>query len=408
MNFVIEISTRKDGEALRIESIRIKNFKILKDVSLKNIPGMAVFLGANGAGKSTFFDVFGFLHDCLTDNVRAALIKRGGFKEVISRGQKGPIEFEIKFRSAPGEPLVTYELHIDQDKTGLPVVSKELLKYRRGQKGRPWHFLDFANGTGHAIINEGDYGKPGAQEAREQQTLDSPDILAIKGLGQFQKYKQIASFRRLMEGWHVSDFRIESARSSHDAGYAEHLTDTGDNLALVAQFMHEHYPERFQRILVKMTQRVPGIVSVEAAETADGRIVLRFQDGDFKDPFISRYVSDGTLKMFAYLILLHDPTPHPLLCIEEPENQLHPELLLELSEEFRDYASNGGQVLISTHSPDFVNGIKLEELFWLHKENGFSKVVRASEDALLRNLVSEGDLPGALWKQGFFKGAGPL
>jgi predicted ATPase len=398
----------KGGEALRIENIRIKKYKILKDVSLKNIPSMAVFLGANGAGKSTFFDVFGFLHDCLTDNVRAALLKRGGFKEVISRGQKGPIEFEIKFRSAPEEPLVTYELYIDQDRNGLPVVSKELLKYRRGQKGRPWHFLDFANGMGHAIINESDYGKPGVQEEREQQTLDSPDILAIKGLGQFQKYKQISSFRRLMEGWHVSDFRIESARSSNDAGYAEHLSDRGDNLALVAQFMHEHYPERFQKILVKMAQRVPGIVSVKAAATTDGRIVLRFQDGEFEDPFISRYVSDGTLKMFAYLILLYDPIPHPLLCIEEPENQLHPELLLELSEEFREYASNGGQVLISTHSPDFVNGVQLEELFWLHKENGFSKVVRASEDPLLRSLVAEGDLPGALWKQGFFKGAGPL
>ena len=394
---------------MRVENIRIKNFKILKDVSLKNIPGMAVFLGANGAGKSTLFDVFGFLHDCLTDNVKAALLKRGGFKEVISRGQNGPIEFEFKFRSAPGEPLVTYELHIDQDQSsGLPVVSKELLRYRRGQKGRPWHFLDFANGTGHAIVNESEYGKPGVKEEREQQTLDSPDILAIKGLGQFQKYKQISSFRRLIEGWHVSDFRIESARSSHDAGYAEHLSETGDNIALVAQFMYEHYPERFQQVLIKMAQRVPGIVSVDAAETADGRIILRFQDGDFKDPFISRYVSDGTLKMFAYLVLLYDPTPHPLLCIEEPENQLHPELLLELGEEFREYAKSGGQVLISTHSPDFVNGVKLEELFWLHKENGFSKVVRASEDLLLRSLVTEGDLPGALWKQGFFKGAGPL
>ena len=393
---------------MRIESIRTKNFKILKDATIRNIPAMAVFLGANGSGKSTFFDIFGFLHDCLTDNVRAALLKRGGFKEVVSRGQTGPIEFEIKFRSAPGEPLVTYELHINLDDKGLPLVSKELLKYRRGQKGRPWHFLDFSNGVGHAIVNENDYGKPGVQEAREQQTLDSPDILAIKGLGQFQKYKQIASFRRLIEGWHISDFRIESARSTNDAGYAEHLSATGDNLALVTKFMHEYYPDRFQQVLEKMAQRVPGIKSVEAKETADGRIVLRFQNEEFKDPFISRYVSDGTLKMFAYLILLYDPTPHPLLCIEEPENQLHPDLLLELGEEFRAYASNGGQVFISTHSPDFVNGVQLEELFWLCQgNNGFSKVVRASDDPLLQSLVAEGDLPGSLWKQGFFKGAGP-
>lgn len=392
---------------MKIEGIRVRNFKIFKDLSLINLPDLIVILGANGSGKSTLFDVFGFLHDALIDNVRAALTKRGGFKEVVSRNQSGPIEFEIKFRPAREEPLVTYVLHIGLDAKGLPVVSKEVLKYRRGQKGKPWHFLDFSHGCGTAIVNESDYGISGAQEQREEQKLDSPDILAIKGLGQFQKFRQVATFRRFIEGWHVSDFRVQAARSSQDAGYAEHLSTTGENLPLVAQFMYEHYPEKFKKVLKKMEQRVPGVTSVEAAETADGRIVLKFQDGSFQDPFVARYVSDGTIKMFAYLLLLNDPNPHPILCIEEPENQLHPQLLFELAEEFKTYTQSGGQVFITTHSPDFVNGVKLDELFWLTKENGFSTIRRASEYELLRNLVAEGDLPGYLWKQGLFEGAGP-
>lgn len=392
---------------MKLESIRLKNFKIFKDLKLTDLPNMAVFLGANGSGKSTLFDVFGFLHDALTDNIRAALTKRGGFKEVISRGESGSIEIEIKFRPEPNEPLVTYELHVDLDAKGLPIVSRELLKYRRGQKGKPWHFLDFSNGAGTAILNENEYGKQGVKEEREEQKLDSPDILAIKGLGQFQKFKQVAAFRRLIEGWHVSDFHVQAARASQDAGYAEHLSTTGENLPLVAQFMHDHYTDKFQEVLRKMEQRVPGVKSVEATSTADGRIVLRFQDGAFKDPFVARYVSDGSIKMFAYLLLLHDPKPHPLLCIEEPENQLYPDLLQELAEEFRSYTDSGGQVFISTHSPDFVNGVSLNELFWLVKVDGFSEVRRASEVELLRDLVAEGDLLGALWKQGFFEGAGP-
>ncbi len=392
---------------MKIEALRLKNFKIFKDLRINDLPDMVVFLGANGSGKSTLFDVFGFLHDALTDNVRAALTKRGGFKEVVSRGERGPIEFEIKFRPEPGEPLVTYELNISQDPKGLPVISRELLKYRRGQKGRPWHFLDFSFGNGTAIVNESDYGVAGANEVRETQTLDSPDILAIKGLGQFQRFKQVAAFRRLIEGWHVSDFHVNAARTSQDAGYAEHLTPTGENLALVAQFMHEHYPDTFQQVLRKMEQRVPGVTSVDATATADGRIVLRFQDGAFKDPFVARYVSDGSIKMFAYLLLLYDPNPHPLLCIEEPENQLYPELLYELSEEFRSYTMSGGQVFISTHSPDFVNGVEIRELFWLVKEHGFSHVRRAADDELLQRMVQEGDFLGVLWTQGLFKGAGP-
>lgn len=392
---------------MKIESLRIKNYKVFRDITIRDLPNMAVFLGANGSGKSTLFDVFGFLHDALTDNIRPALTKRGGYKEVISRGEKGAIEFEIKFRPNPGDPIVTYLLVIEPDKRGIPVVKREVLKYRRGQKGQPWHFLDFSEGVGVAIVNEDEYGKPNAEPKREEQRLDSPEILAIKGLGQFQKFPQIAAFRRLIEGWHVSDFHIQAARASQDAGYSEHLSPTGENLPLVAQFIYEHYPERFQVILKKMGERVPGVTNVQATETADGRIVLRFQDGSFKDPFVARFVSDGTIKMFAYLLLLHDPQPHPLLCIEEPENQLHPELLYELSEEFRSYSESGGQVFISTHSPDFVNGVDISELFWLTKKDGFSIVQRAADNELVKNLVNEGDLLGSLWKQGFFEGAGP-
>lgn len=391
---------------MKIESLSIKNYKVFRDVIIRDIPNMAVFLGANGSGKSTLFDVFGFLHDALIDNVRAAITKRGGFNEVVSRGEEGPIGFAIKFRPKPGDPVVTYELIVGKDKRGIPVVRREILRYRRGSKGKPWHLLDFSEGSGVAIVNELEYGQPDVEPIREEQRLDSPDILAIKGLGQFSKFRQIAAFRRLIEGWHVMDFYIQAARSSQDAGYSEHLSPTGENLPLVAKFMYEHYPELFQEILKKMSQRVPGITDVQATETSDGRIVLRFQDGSFKDPFVARYVSDGTIKMFAYLLLLHDLNPHPLLCIEEPENQLHPELLYELAEEFKSYSERGGQVFISTHSPDFVNGVNISELFWLTKRNGFSIIQRASDNELVKNLVREGDLPGSLWKQGFFEGAG--
>lgn len=96
-----------------------------------------------------------------------------------------------------------------------------------------------------------------------------------------------------------------------------------------------------------------------------------------------------------------------MLCIEEPEGQLYPTLLEELAEEFRDYAQRGGQVLLSTHSPDLLNGVSLDEIFYLRKHGGFTTVHRASDAPLLRDLVAEGDLPGALWKQGLFEGVHP-
>lgn len=398
---------------MKIEKIRIKNFKVYQDTEIRDLPNMCVFLGANGSGKSTLFEVFGFLSDALKSNVRTALNKRGGYKEVYSRNGVGDIEIEIKFRNpdvdGKKQPLITYELAVCLGENNMPVVSKEILSYRRGNRGRPYRFLEFMYGKGNAIVNESEFesAKQEFKEQREEQTLDSPDILAIKGLGQFQKFNAISSFRRLLENWYVSNFQIHAAQNIEDTGLSEHLSTSGDNLAQVTKFIYENYPKTFQKILDKMKERVPGIDKVEATETIDGRIVLQFSDGSFKDPFISRFVSDGTIKMFAYLVLLNDPKPHPLLCIEEPENYLHPELLIELAEEFRDYANRGGQVFISSHSPDFVNALEVDELFWLNKNKGFTSIKRASDDPAIFSLFKDGDKLGYLWKQGYFIGSGP-
>lgn len=388
---------------MQIESIEIKNYRLFRNVLLNDLPRMVVVVGANGSGKSTLFDVFTFLKDSLTQNVAAAVARRGGYRELVSRDSSGPIELTIKFRESGG-PLVTYQLAVNEEK-GRVVVENEVLRYRRGQRGQPWRFVDFHKGEGTAITNEYAYGQEGATVERADYKLDDPSILAIKGLGQFRDFHIVSEFRNLIENWYISNFQIADARPSVEAGYAEHLSARGDNVAQVAQFLYENHRDRFEEVLRVMSWQVPGVSNVEARPTEDGRLVLRFKDGSFEDPFIARYVSDGTIKMFAYLVLLYDPTPHPLLAIEEPENQLYPELLYPLAEEFRLYARRGGQVFVSTHSPDFLNGVKLDEIFWLMKRDGFSGVKRASHSEILRDLV-KGEMPGILWRRNLFDGAG--
>ena len=389
-----------------IEQILIRNYRALQDVKLTNLPRLAVVVGANGTGKSTLFDVFSFLKEALAGNVSSAVARRGGFRELVSRGHDGPVGITVKFRETTGR-LATYLLEI-ATKGGRPVVRHEVLRYRRGAgSGRPWHFVDFREGSGTAITNETMYGEAGVEEERREYKLDDPATLAIKGLGQFQEFRVVSEFRALIDNWHISNLHIADARSSAEVGYAEHLSTLGENVAQVAQYLYENHPKTFQRVLEAMRQRVPGVAAVDARPTEDGRLVLRFHDGTFKDPFVARYVSDGTIKMFAYLLLLNDPAPHPLIAVEEPENQLYPALLDLLLEEFRDYARRGGQAFVSTHSPDFLNAADIREVYWLQKENGFSRVRRASDYRLLCDLFDAGDLPGALWKQRLFDGVDP-
>ncbi|NJO12211.1 MAG: AAA family ATPase [Gammaproteobacteria bacterium] len=394
---------------MRIESIRLKNFKIFRDVHIQDVPPFMVVVGANGAGKSTLFDVFGFLHDCLKGNVRQALDSRGRFREVLSRDSSSDtilIEIQYRMLITGVERLVTYSLEI-AERGNAPYVEREILRYKRGRYGSPYQFLNFSNGEGYAITNEEDFNKADEDLDRESQKV-TPDTLAIKGLGQFERFKAANAFRQLIESWHVSDFHISSARGRKEAsGDSEHLSESGDNLPRVAQFLFEQHPKIFSKILSTMAHRVPGVASVQPLLMDDGYLTLRFQDGSFKTPFLDRYVSDGTIKMFAYLVLLYDPQPHPLLCVEEPENQLYPRFMSELAEEFRLYASRGGQVIVSTHSPEFLNSADIDEVCWLVKNKGYSEIRRARDDKQIAAYMRNGDKMGYLWKQGFFEGADP-
>ena len=397
---------------MKIESIRLKNFKAFKDIEMREIPKLCVLVGANGTGKSSLFSVFGFLKDTLSGNVNSALAKLGGargFDEVMSRESTGSIEIELKFRAKPTKksPLITYFLQIGKY-NGRAVVEREILKYRRGSKGKAWHFLDYSLGVGQAVINELDSVTDEKDLKRESQQLKSPDILAVKGLAVDMKFPAALLLGELIENWHLSDFHINRARQEQDAGYAEHLSKEGENLSLVIQYLYQNNKEIFDNILSVMKKRIPGVSDVNAETSNEGKVLLKFKDGAFDEFFLSRFVSDGTIKMLAYLVLLYDSNPYPLLCVEEPENQLYPSVLVELVEEFRGYAKRGGQVFVSTHSPDFLNATKLDEVFWLEKVNGYTQVKRAKNDKQVAAYMRNGDKMGYLWKQGFFGGVDPL
>lgn len=384
----------------QIEQIKVKNFRLYKELHLTDLQRLNVFLGANGSGKTTLFKVFSFLSTCLKENVTVAVNREGGFKELITRNsnpEKEFIEFEIK------SSLATYHLKIGFN-SGKVFVEKEVLK-----SGQYWNFLDYSRGIGSAIKNEQDYevkaGK--AKEEREEQPLGAPDILALKGLGQFERYKTIRSFRTLLEQWLVSNLQNEGMRQINDIGADQQLSHSGNNLAQVTRFLYEYHPEIFQKILTKMKQRVPGVDKVDILINEAGQILLKFGYNNFTDPFLSKYASDGTIKMFAYLVLLHDPSPRPLLCIEEPENYLYPTLLRELVEELREYARRGGQVFVSTHSPDFVDALKIEELFLVKKEQGISNIFPAKKDEEITELYEDGCELGWLWQHDYFKGINP-
>lgn len=387
----------------RIENLKIENYRALKSVEIKNITPVSVLLGPNGSGKSTIFDVFNFLSECFQFGLRHAWDRRGRARELKTRGQTGPITIEIKYRERPDQPIITYHLAIDEREKG-PVVVEESLRWRRGSTGQPFTFLTYREGVGSAVSGE----EPDETDRRIEIPLRAPDLIAVNTLGQFADHPRVAALREFITGWYVSYLSIDDTRSQPEAGPQERLSKTGDNLPNVIQFLKERHPDRLEQIFKVLGQRVPRLESVLAEPMPDGRLLLQIKDAPFDRPVLSRFSSDGTLKMLAYLVLLYDPYPPPFIGIEEPENFLHPRLLPELAEECRA-ASARSQLLVTTHSPFFLNAMRPEEVRVLYRnEEGYTQVIRASDIQGVQEFVSAGASLGHLWLEGRFGVGDPL
>jgi predicted ATPase len=349
------------------------------------------------------FDVFAFLSECFSVGLRKAWDKRGRFKELRTRGCSGPIEFELKYREKSNSPIITYILKIDETTKG-PYVASEKLLWKRSPKGRPFAFLEFEKGVGKVITGE----SPDISDQRIDESLDSPEMLAVNTLGQLSKNPRVIALRRFITGWYLSYLTADQTRRIPEAGPQERLSATGDNLPNVIQYLKEQHPVRLDKILNILTQRVPRLERVETELMQDGRLLLQIKDAPFEQPVLSKFASDGTLKLLAYLTVLNDPEPPQLIGIEEPENQLHPRLLPQLSEECRA-AAESSQLIVTTHSPFFVNGLKPNELWVLFRdEQGYTKAKCASDMPGINEFIEEGALLGNLWSEGHFDVGDPL
>lgn len=396
---------QENREPARIEYLRVENYRALRKVEFKDITPLMVLLGPNGSGKSTIFDVFNFLSECFQFNLRHAWDRRGRKNELKTRGQDGPVVIELKYRERPKQPIITYHLAIDEDDKG-PFVDEEWLQWRRGERGRPFRFLYSQQGKGNAISGENPDEQQ--QEKRVDIKLRSPDLIAVNTLGQFAEHPRVAALREFITDWYVSYLSIADTRGQPVAGPQERLSKTGDNLPNVVQYLKERHPTRLGKIFETLRQRVPHLDSVLAEAMPDGRLLLQIKDAPFERPILSRFVSDGTLKMLAYLVVLLDPDPAPFVGIEEPENFLHPRLLLELAEECRK-ATSHSQLLVTTHSPFFLNAVKPHEVRVLYRdEKGFTQVERASDREGILQFMQAGAHMGDLWMEGRFGVGDPL
>ncbi|MGA9724745.1 MAG: AAA family ATPase [Candidatus Binatus sp.] len=407
-------------EAHMLKRIRIRNFLSLKDIDLQ-LSGRNVLVGPNMSGKSNLMEAFKFIQEAAsrqtTNNMtplQQALSNRGGFGEVVWRGQsEGPIEFEIvaELAEAPAKELKSYDYQASiglNREYGHPEVQSERLIVTSAGKSET-----ILENTGGKLRMP---ASPGFGEG-PQQTLN----LALELTGRFPHSKG-SSFWNFVENWRFYHLVPAIMRRSNPPSWESYLSEHGENLSVWLLTLQNH-PEEFHKIEQACRDVLSGLAEILfqpveppkepiaqgatsfSYSTESSKISVGVSETHFKKPTSINRMSDGELAFLGLMSLILAPADlsPPLLCIEEPENYLHPklvEVLVELLNQ-RQRETGAPQVIATTHSPLLVDKLSIDDLIIVQKEQGATKFSRASSKKRLKKLLSRKEVSlGDLWYSG--------
>lgn len=377
-----------------ITRIRAKNFKSLRELDLKFGP-INVLVGPNMAGKSNILDVLWFLHDILLggrsgQGLSFALAQRGGVNELLWKGGKEKVI--TLALEATGEPLQSnttfeYELQILAGVGGFTTVKNESLKLVRSGiehdllAMQPEGFVKFKNVEGQDLGGVGTSNSTAIENA-------------------FPTWDGYA-FCETIRKWRFYHFVPRNMKEPSKMVSGQTLDEPGgDNLSAWLMWLQTHSPDVFTKINEVLRDVMPGIRQVKTIPTADGNVHLSITEKGLSQPTSVWQASDGFLALTALLSLIYVPPDRgaTLYCIEEAENYLHPRLLETLvtllrqaTHETQDSNTSQTQFVFTTQSPYFLDQFEIDEVFWVEKENGETKVSRATDKEHLRRLVADKD-----------------
>ena len=397
---------------MRLTSLRVRNYGCLADFELSDIGPLAIFVGANGSGKSTLFDVFAFLRDALREGVGTAVAKRGGFEALRTRGADGAIGIAVQTGSdsldwdpKAVETEAAYAISINNDLNGPHIVSEQVtICVALDGVRQIVTLLDADADAG------GERSRVGHLQIMRPDTVIDAALRAgcLSEAAAPQAFEAVEGLRAFLAAPYFSNVETSLARQPCAATIDHRLSESGDNLANAVLQQTQTDRGTFNDALRLVQRAAPRLDGIQACETTDGRVTLEFIERGHESGMPAANVSDGTIKLLAYALLLNESQRRPMLCIEHPERHVYPSLMWELLEEIRAYTDHrDAQVLLTTHAPGMLDAADPEDVFWIVRQDGGSKARRVADDP---RLVAEHDYGGQLgfmWRTGSFLDAHP-
>ena len=386
-----------------LKHIEIKGYRSLKDISL-NMEPLNVLIGPNGGGKSNFLEFFSFLSEAAKGTLAEGIARRGGLDTLCFRGGEKRLFFRLDFEPKgvfeQEHSDVSYKLLI-RSEVGFPVV-----RYEQVSKGDADHTLVLVHR--HEKQAGAMFRNIVSGQKEEIKELEADSELAISQVKDRTSYPTPHKILGVLSEWVLyppidvgPDAEIRRPQTLR-AGTRRFPTCS--NLVPVLYSVQNRSPATWEEMCEILRNVFEDFRYISfPPEGGDGKVILRWWEHPFEREygFPAHLLSDGTLRFVALLALLKSPDPPPLICIDEPEIGLHPELV-ELVAELLQSAATRTQVIVATHSDELVSKLRPNEVVVVEKEDGETIMERLSEKELAVWL--DKFRLGDLWKSGHIGG----
>jgi predicted ATPase len=362
---------------MTLDSIKIKNFKAVRDSGAVKLGPLTALVGNNGSGKSSLIEALETYQAIVADGLDVAMQRFMGIEHVQNKRAKPdtPISFDLRVRETFGKTHLGMSVGSDASR-GAYAITNEVVKC-----------------NGQLVL-----------EKHSDQEKEFYMTRWHTGFSMLQKSVHMLHYAELVESWQfltLAPERMGFPLPQKRTGGRVRLARDGSNVAEFLVELRERDPRVLEGIIRTMTYVLPYARDLQPAITSEleRKAWLQLTEGEFKVP--GWMLSTGTLRVLALLALLRHPTPPPLLVIEEIENGLDPRSIHLLVEEIRRAVLAGTtQVVLTTHSPYLLDLLKLDQLVLVTRdEAGEPRFYRPASSAKLVEWAKE-FAPGRLYTMG--------
>jgi predicted ATPase len=372
-----------DGFAC-VRSLKLQGYRPFRNFTTR-LSELEVIVGANGSGKSSLFEFLKFLRDAVYLEIPPEIVAGSIGQQIFHR--PGPDRFNWSIEVDLLKNTTLYYQGEVLGPVGRTHVSFERLRTSKPidpKHTKPFLFMNIRERQG--VVQDESGGL-----VRQELNLRKPNQLALS-LMTNPALTTLYAMREFVSGWRFySSFNINNAhiRKSVPTEQEPVLHEDGGNLSAVLFYLMTEYPLLFDELKSHLGAAIPGFRALTVkARGGPGEVIAFWQERGVEGELSLADLSDGILRFLCWATLCLVPNPPTLVCIDEPDQGVHPRTLPILAGLF-DKASMRTQLLLATHASYFLSQFDIKHVAVMKKVGGESVYLKPADSAALRANLDE-------------------